>query len=213
MGRPRLLVASSDGALESLIRWVHARLNETGTTYEQIADDVIFSRSWVSRALCGRRLPPWQLVEAIATRCGASSDEARRLWKAAEAAQLRRQARRIVTHSPSDIGSWEDMYDALGDLIARKVGSRRELVRQDKSGRLTRSTIGAILKHKRSLSYDVLIQVLTVCGVPDKDREAWMVAWKQNGEPHREVMDYWRRSIAYDRLHPERFSSSSRESR
>ena len=59
MGRPRVLVASNDAALGSLIRWVHARLDETHTTYEQVAGDVTYSsRPWVSRALCGRRLPP-----------------------------------------------------------------------------------------------------------------------------------------------------------
>lgn len=212
MGRPRVLVASSDAALESLVRWVHARLDETGTTYEQVAGDFFHSRSWVSRALCGRGLPPWELVETIATRCRASSDEAKRLWKAAEAAQRRRETRRIVTHSPSNIDSWADMYDALGDLITRKFGSHRELVRQDTNGQLTRSTIGAILRHERSLSYDVLIQVLTACGVSDKEREAWMDAWERYGRPRREAMDDLRRAIAYSRLQPGS-SMSSRGSR
>lgn len=35
MGRPRMLIASGDAALGSLIRWVHDRLNEAGITYEQ----------------------------------------------------------------------------------------------------------------------------------------------------------------------------------
>ena len=52
MGRPRVLVASNDAALGSLIRWVHARLDETDTTYDQVAGDISYSRSWVSRALC-----------------------------------------------------------------------------------------------------------------------------------------------------------------
>lgn len=203
MGRPRVLVASNDAALGSLIRWVHACLDETGTTYEQVAGDVAYSRSWVSRALCGRRLPPWQLVETIARRCGASSREARKLWEAAEAAQRRRQPRRIATNPPSDVGSWEEMYDALGDLITSKVGSHRELVRQDKSGRLTRSTIGAILRHDRSLSQDVLIRVLTVCELSEKEREVWMHAWERYGRPRRDFMEEVRRAIAYSRLRPD----------
>ena len=169
MGRPRVLVASHDAALASLMRWVQARLDETGTTYQQVAVDVSYSRSWVSRTLCGRRLPPWQLIEAIAKRCGASPREARKLWEAAEAAQLRRQVRRIGTSPPSDIASWLDMYDALGNLITSKVGSHRELVRKDRSGQLTRSTIGAILRHERSLSHDVLVRVLTICELSDME--------------------------------------------
>ena len=166
MGRPRMLDISGDAALRSLITWVHDRLDETGTTYEQVANEMVYSRSWVSRALCGRRLPSWQVIEATATRCRASTEDARRLWEAATATQRRRETRRrIVTYPPSDIDSWESMYDALGDLIARKVGSHRELARTDTSRRLTRSTIGAILRHERSLSYDVLDQVLVTCGV------------------------------------------------
>lgn len=104
------------------------------------------------------------------------------------------------------------MYDVLGDLIIRKVGSHRELVRQDKSGQLTRSTIGAILRYERSVSHDVLIQVLTVCGLSGKEREAWMDAWERYGLPRREAMDDRRRAIAYSRLQPGRFSFSSGES-
>ena len=80
MGRPRVLIASNDAALRSLIRWVHARLDETDITYEQVAGDVSYSRSWVSRALCGRRLPPWQLIEVVVSRCEASPREARSFW-------------------------------------------------------------------------------------------------------------------------------------
>jgi hypothetical protein len=90
------------------------------------------------------------------------------------------------------------MYDAL---ITSKVGSHRELVRKDESGQLTRSTIGAILRHERSLSRDVLIRVLTVCELSDKEREAWMNAWERYGRPRREAMEYLRRTIAYGRLH------------
>ena len=103
------------------------------------------------------------------------------------------------------------MYDALGDLISRRVGSHRELARRDTSGRLTRSTIGAILRHERSLSYDVLDQVLITCGISGMEREAWMDAWKRYGEPRRDEMDELRRAIAYSRLQPRRFASHSGE--
>jgi hypothetical protein len=99
------------------------------------------------------------------------------------------------------------MYDALGDLITSKVGSHRELVRKDESGQLTRSTIGAILRHERSLSRDVLIRVLTVCELSDKEREAWMDAWERYGRPRREAMEVLRRAIAYSNLHPDASAS------
>jgi transcriptional regulator with XRE-family HTH domain len=210
MGRPRILDISGDPALRSLIVWVHDRLDETGTTYEQVASEMVYSRSWVSRALCGRRLPTWQVIEATAACCGASPEEARSLWEAAMTTQLRRKTRRrIATHPPSDIDSWESMYDALGDLIARKVGSHRELARADNSRRLTRSTIGAILRRERSLSYEVLDQVLVSCGVSGDEREAWMDAWEHYGKPRREAMEEERRAIAYSRLQSRRSASDS----
>jgi transcriptional regulator with XRE-family HTH domain len=203
MGRPKVLVASNDAALRLLIRWVQERLNKTGTTYDQVAGDVYHSRSWVSRELCGRRLPPWQLIETIATRCGASPSEAKKLWEAAETAQLRRQVRRISALPRSDIDSWQDMYADLGDLIISKFGSHRKLVSKDESGQLTRSTIGAILRRERSLSHEVLTRVLAACEVSDKEREAWMDLWERYGRPRREAMDYVRRTIAFSHLHPE----------
>jgi plasmid maintenance system antidote protein VapI len=105
------------------------------------------------------------------------------------------------------------MYDALGDLITSKFGSHRELVRKDESGRLTRSTIGAILRHERSLSRDVLIRVLAACELSDKEREAWMDAWERYGRPRREMMEDLRRAIAYSRLHPDTSASLARRPR
>jgi hypothetical protein len=212
MGRPRTLVASGDVALGSLIRWVHDRLDATGITYEQVASDVAYTRPWVSRALSGQKLPPWELVETVAKRCRASTDDARRLWDAASAAQRRRETRmRKATHPPLEIDSWSSMYDALGDLIVRRVGSHRKLANRD--ARLPRSTIGAILRYERSLSYDVLDQVLVACEVSGVEREAWMDAWERYGKPRRATMDDLRRAIAYSRLRPRRLSSQSERSR
>jgi len=87
------------------------------------------------------------------------------------------------------------------------------LVRKDESGHLTRSTIGAILRHERSLSHDVLIRVLAACELSDKEREAWMDAWERYGKPRREAMENLRRAIAYSRLHPDTSPRSFRESR
>ena len=100
-------------------------------------------------------------------------------------AEPREIRQRKATSPPPDIDSWRSMYDALGDLIARRVGSHRDLARTDTTGRLTRSTIGAVLRYERSLSYDVLDQVLVACGVAGEERDAWMNAWEQYGKPRR----------------------------
>jgi transcriptional regulator with XRE-family HTH domain len=206
MGRPRVLAASGDAALTALAKWVHARLDAAAVSYEQIARDTYCSRSSVSRGLCGRNLPPWKMVEAAAIRCGASTVEARKLWDAADASARRRQARTAARTPASRIDSWMIMYQALGDLIVAKVGSQRELERRDSSGLLSRSTLGAIVRWDRSLSHEVLIQILKVCEVSDAERAEWMVAWERYGEPRRQAMDDRRRAIARSRLQPWRYS-------
>jgi hypothetical protein len=205
MVRPRIIAASGDAALGTLVRWVHARLDENGVTYDEIAHDLTYSRSWVSRGSCGRRLPPWELVEAVASRCGASRTDARKLWEAADASQRRRRVRVAAGTPPEGITSWQGMYDALGDLIAGRAGSQRALVRRDKSGQLRRATVGAIVRHDRSLSYDVLIQILAACEVTSSEKEKWLDTWQRWGRQRREKMEAGRRTIALSRLQPDRY--------
>jgi hypothetical protein len=97
------------------------------------------------------------------------------------------------------------MYDALDALIVRSVGSHRELIRRDESGLLTRSTTGAVKRHDRSLSYEVLVQVLTICGVSGGEWDEWMTAWEDYGRWRRQAMDDRRRAIARNRLQPDRY--------
>lgn len=206
MARPRKRVVSGDKALSALTRWVHGKLDYASVSYELIAHDVYLSRPSVSRALCGRKLPSWQLVEAVAIRCGASTSEARKLWEAADASQRRRLARMAVVTPVSKVDSWQSLYRALGDLIVAEAGSQRELVRRDRSGLLTRSTVGAILRSDRSLSDEVLTQILTICEVSGPERAEWIAAWRRWGEPRREAMDNRRKAIARSRLQPWRYA-------
>jgi hypothetical protein len=210
VGRPRVVVASGDSALTTLVRWVHARLDGAAVTYEEIARGAYCSGSLVSRSLCGRQLPPWELVETVAIRCAAPMPDARRLWEAADASQRRRQARIPARTPASRADSWQSLYDALGDLIIATAGSQRELVRRDTSGLLSRSTLGAILRHDRSLSREVLAQILAACEVGDAERAGWMAAWERWGEPRRMAMDVRRRDIARRRLQSRHRARSGR---
>ena len=116
-------------------------------------------------------------------------------------------ARRTAAATPTArIDSWESMYRALGDLIAAREGSHRELVRRDASGHLTRSALGAILQFERSLSYEVLVQILGACEVSDAERTEWMTAWERWGRPRRKAMDDRRKAIARSRLQPWRYT-------
>jgi hypothetical protein len=69
------------------------------------------------------------------------------------------------------------------------------------------------LRRERSLSRDVLIRVLTVCELTDKEQEAWMRVWERYGRPRREFMEELRRAIAYSRLRPEPLRPPSERTR
>jgi hypothetical protein len=200
MGRSRAPIAPEETALAALISWVHARLDDTETTYTQLARDMAYDRSWVSRSLSGRRLPPWPLVYAVAARSGMSPDEARRLWDAAATAGQQRHAQAAQGYPPAVLHSYGELRDALGQLVAARVSSQRELVRRDASGQLTRSTIGAVLRRKRSLSREVLHSTVTACGLDEPAIAAWLAAWDLHGQPFRDAMELRRQQIACNRL-------------
>lgn len=202
MGRSRVRIVSDDAALGALIIWIHARLDEAGVTYTQLAHGMAYDRSWVSRALSGRRLPPWPLVSAAAAACGTSPSEARELWHAAIEARRERDTQAAQGYPPADLGTYSALCDALGQLVATRVSSQRELVRRDASGQLTRSTIGAVLRRERSLSRDVLHRTVTACGLDEPAVDAWLAAWDRYGKPFREAMEQRRQAIACTRLSP-----------
>jgi hypothetical protein len=202
MGRSRVRTVSDDEALGALVIWIHARLNEARVTYTQLARDMAYDRSWVSRSLSGRRLPPWPLVSAAAAACGASLSEARELWHAAVDDRCERDAQAAQGYPPAGLGTYRALCDALGQLVATRVPSQRELVRRDASGQLTRSTIGAVLRRERSLSRDVMHSAVTACGLDRPAVDAWLAAWDQYGKPFREAMEQRRQAIACARLSP-----------
>ena len=210
MGRPRVLAASRDAALGALARWIYDRMDQACVTCEQVAEDVAYSRSWVSRSLSGSRLPTWDLVAAVAKRCGGSIAEARRLWEAADAAERRRRGRVASGSPPRGISSYDELLDALADLIASRVGSHRELVRRDDSGQLSRQTVGAVLRRERTLSEEVIAHIVAACGVSDDDSTAWLREWERWGWPLREAMEIRRIAIARARLQPWRYSAPGR---
>lgn len=184
-----------------LVSWIHARLDEAGVTYTQLARDMAYDRSWVSRSLSGRRLPPWPLVRTAAIRCDAPAGEARRLWDAAVAAGQQLAAEAAQGYPPATVDSYGTLCDALGQLAAARAPSQRELVRRA-SGQLTRSTLGAVLRRERSLSREVLLSTLTACGLDESATAAWLAAWDCYGRPFREAMELRRQQIACARLSP-----------
>lgn len=200
MGRRRSTVAPCDGALRTLVTWIHERLDERTLSYAQLAREIRYDRSWISRTLSGRRLPPWSLIEHIARRCGADVETARNLWMEANAARRRRLARQSDGYPPADLADYPQFCQALRDLLDRRGISQREVVRRDETGLLTRSTVGAILRVQRSAPRDVTNAIVRACGVQDAAADSWAAAWERLAWPYRRAMEQRRREIAYGRL-------------
>lgn len=196
MGRRRRSVAPCDDALRALLAWVRTRLDDQELSYAQLAREIPCDRSRISRALSGQRIPPWPLIERIATRCGACGETARELWAAADAIRPN-YLRETEGHPPPDLDNYPELVSALRDLMDRRGISQRELVRRDKTGWLRRSTVGAVLRMERSAGPDVTIAIVRACGVSDAAVDHWAAAWDQLGRPNRQAMDRQRRQIAY----------------
>lgn len=203
MGRPRRPIAPCDDARRALLTWVHTLLDEWELTYRQLAQVSQYDRSWISRALSGRHMPPWRMIEQIATRCSADSDTAWELWTAADAARQREhrtRTRRTKEYPPANLSSYSKLIQALRNLVEGLGISQRELVQRDETGLLRRSTIGAVLSMRRSARRDVMIAIVRACGVPDAAVEHWAAAWDRLGAPNRQAMEQRRRLIAYSVL-------------
>lgn len=205
MGRRRAPVVACDDERHALVAWVRARIDQRGLTYAALArsGDIRYHRSSISRALSGRRLPPWPLVESIALRCGADVARARNLWEAADAAARPDHAGCSCRLAPP-VGTrdYAEFCRTLRRLVEHHGISQRELVRRDQSGVLARSTVGAILRQERSVSREVALAITRACGVTQRPVTAWGNAWERAARPYREAMEKQRREIAYDRLRP-----------
>jgi Helix-turn-helix domain len=200
MGRRRRPVTLCDDARRALIAWAHASLDEREMTNTQLAREIWCDPSRISRALSGRHMPPWELIEQIAATCGACGDVARDLWDAADAARQVHLIRRTEGYPPPNLADYGQFCAALRDLVDGRGISQRELVRRDETELLRRSTVGAVLRMQRSARRDVTIAMVRACGVPDAAVDDWVAVWDRLGRPNREAMDDRRRQIAYSML-------------
>ncbi|WP_046469449.1 helix-turn-helix domain-containing protein [Allosalinactinospora lopnorensis] len=193
-----------DTTLIALVEWIRGLMDERGQTYAAVASKIPCHPSTLSRALSGHSIPSWPTVQRIVERCGGCEQQAWRLWKDADSARHAQQVRELEGYPPPDLCSYDDLVEALRDLLVRRRISQRELVRQDDSGILRRSTVGAILRWERSLRLEVTIALVQSCGVPEAAVDDWVAAWLRHGLPFEEAMDRRRRRIAYVRLRPPR---------
>jgi hypothetical protein len=166
--------------IRELFEWIHVHLDDAGISYKQLAGDLYHDPSWVSRILCTGTLPQWPLVEAVAKRSGESTDEAKKLWDAADAASVRDREQRAEGFPPPGMGCTRSLLKALRDLIETRVGSQRELIRRDQRAWLTRSMVGAMLRGDRSMPSYALRHIVDICGLEAEAKKAWLEAYSRS---------------------------------
>ena len=198
MGRKRAPVAPCDESLKELVAWLRTQVDERALPYDRVAVRIGYDSSWLSRALSGRRVPPWLLVERVAVECGGSVQEARRLWDAAKVSCGEPDDRSPASgYPPEDITDYAELREALRALVDRRMTSQRQLIAMDGSGILRRSTVGAVLRGQRSASREVTLAIVRACSVGDDASARWAMAWDRVGRPFRDRMDHKRRQFAH----------------
>jgi transcriptional regulator with XRE-family HTH domain len=155
-------------------------------------------RSRVSRALSGREVPPRDLIERIAAALGDDIGETRRRWDHADIVRRQARACRAGGGPPDGLDRYTDLLQALRDLLRGRGISQRQLVQRDQSGRLRRSTVGAVLRGERTAQRTVVIAIVRACGVSDTAAAAWATAWWRLGRPHQQEQ-HRRRREGYER--------------
>lgn len=192
--------AGCDPELWSLVKPMRVQMREQGLSQAQLAIRLDRDRSRVSRALSGRELPPRHLIMQIAQTLGTDTDTAERRW-ARNAARQRNARTRAAAASPAGGGpppgirTYADLLRALRDLLRARGISQRELTRRDQ--RLSRSTVGAVLRAERSARLDMVIAMVRACGASAEAEQAWAYAWRATGHPH-QIEQHRRRREGYE---------------
>ncbi|MGW2587817.1 helix-turn-helix domain-containing protein [Streptomyces virginiae] len=185
MGRPEKPLTPCgphNEALLALASWLRERRKEVGLRYADLAartqdTEHSCSVSTLQRAASGNVIPRLPVVEAYARACGASVEQARRLW-----CEARTRARRgpTVVPLPRLVNTSAELRLALQATYARAgYMPLREMERRAQLGRLPTTTVSRMLKGGTMLSRHQLRAFLEVCGVPYKEHGDWLDAWQR----------------------------------
>ena len=119
----------------------------------------------------------------IAGYLGVDMAAAERRWTRNNARLPNARSRIAGGGPPSGLRTYQDFQQALRELLKVRGVSQRELTRRDP--RLSRSTVGAVLRGQRSAGQGMVIAIVRACGVSDQAEQAWADAWWRLGLPHR----------------------------
>ncbi|MFD9575921.1 helix-turn-helix domain-containing protein [Streptomyces sp. NPDC059982] len=196
MGRRENAVAADTRQMEALALWLRAQRQRAGLTYAAMAEHIHydFTASMLSRAASGKTVPTRQAVEAFARACDADQAEARRLWKAARAAEHTRRRRagefedladkvvQVYSH-PKVIETVGELRRAMVHLRARDgQPSLAELQRRAGQGpdgrdRLPKSSLGAVLRGDAVPTRGHVVAFAQALGMSRRKVAQWGSAW------------------------------------
>lgn len=86
MARPEKPLSRDGTPLCELAWWLRDLRGQAGLTYDQLAKRTNFSRATLQEALSGRRLPTWQVTQAIVRACGGDEEPWHSYWAQAKRA-------------------------------------------------------------------------------------------------------------------------------
>jgi hypothetical protein len=147
----------------------------------------------VSRALSGREVPPWRLVERMAEILDVDLVKARRRWVHADRLRRRPRVGQAAGGPPAGLRDYSEFLVALRALLVERGLSHQKVVLRDQSGRLRRSTMGAVLRGERTAQREVVTAIVRACGVSDAAVDTWDDAWWRLGRPYQEMRHRCRR--------------------
>ena len=204
----RPLPAEGQRILQVMTRDLRDRLRAFDWTHSALAERLRWDRSRISHALApsGEELPPRQLIQSIADVLDAHAAEQglslppltvvtmRRWYEASRARSSavrreRQERRRAIAKEvegapPASMETHQDLLRALNALVTAKFGSQRAMCR---AWRLGRPAVSAALGDRRSLSIDLMNEILRVCGVRGTDQQAWQDAWRRLAGPRQQA--------------------------
>lgn len=200
----RPLPAEGQRILQAMNQDLRDRLRAFGWTHSALAERLRCDRSRISHSLAasGEELPPRRLIWSIADVLDAHAAEqglslppllvvtmqhwyeasgVRSIAEKRERQERRRAiAKEVEGAPPASMETHEDLLRALNALVTAKFGSQRAMCG---GWHLGRPAVSAALGDRRSLSIDLMNEILRVCGVRGTDRQAWQDAWGRLAGP------------------------------
>lgn len=201
------LPAEGQQILQAMNQNLRDRLHAFGWTHSALAERLRCDRSRISHALAPscEELPPRQLIWSIANILDAHAAEQglslpplllvtmQRWFEASHVHSIavrreRQERRRAIVKEvegapPESMKTHQDLLHALNALVTAKFGSQRAMCR---AWPLGRPAVSAALGDRRSLSIDLMNEILRVCGVRGTDRQAWQDAWGRLAGPRQQ---------------------------